>query len=166
MKLNGSGKEKIYQKEKIHSDWIHDFYVKDNTIYYIGNNDELYRMEMNGENVQKITDRDMAYSWYFNMGEDGIYYITEDEDTDKYFICHINYNGKGKTKIVEIENSYTPINIIRDTVFYIEEDDEGNAHVYRSNRNGKNKAQLKNEKSIEMQLENEITAHDMTSYNK
>ena len=104
MELDGKDNKRI-AKINLYEGKYEALYLKNNKVYYIASKSDdndsvsfyLYKMNLKGENVDKICKFDEGVD-AVNMQDDKIYYtVTKDYDTDTIYA--IKYNGTNKEKI-------------------------------------------------------------------
>jgi len=149
MKLDGTKTERISDELKSPS-----FYVKGGNIYYVNaeiNSKtweytyELYSMKTNGNNANLILEFEENDIAAFNMTDEGIYYIAENNDDDGA-IFFVKYNGKNKKEIITLEDAYysytSRIVVLDGWIYYFDENDDGDTAMFKVRTNGKNKAEI------------------------
>jgi len=132
-KMKANGKNIL----ELEMDCNSNFYVNDNTIYYIKEkySTEKYqyeytlcKMKTNGEDKKELVKLpDTAKQ--INMNEDGIYYLTTD-DFVLYKLWKMDYKSENP---VEITNTYfnTKINVIRNHIYYTDAVSDEETVMYR-----------------------------------
>lgn len=137
---------------KIDNDASRLFFVDNNNIYYIYENEdenefeynyELYKIKTNGKDKNKVADIGKKIQFNgINFDGDRIYYTKVNEDNDILSIYSMKINGKDETKIVDIKGDSTIINVHGDWVYYTDQNDNGDSDMFRIKTNGKDKQSI------------------------
>lgn len=123
------------------------FFIKGNCIYYISENynenrNELWKIEKNGKNKEKILDLSKEmYMDSVNFNENEIYYLKKGEETN-LAIYKINLKDGKETKVIDVNGYATYLNIIDNWIYYPDVNDEGNDEMFRIKTNGEGKESL------------------------
>ena len=135
----------------IDNDSARQFFVNKNNIYYIYENQneektqdgyELYKIESNGKNKQKIANLDGNIQLEsINFSKNKIYYTKSDENGN-LAIYSISLKGENETKITDIKNTYTKMNIQNNCIYYIDENENGDSEMFKIEADGKGKKAL------------------------
>ena len=115
--------------------YIKEFQVKDEWIYYFNETEKsLYQLKVDGSNNQLFSQ--YVNSNIFNVSKDRIYFFDE---TNKK-IASINFDGDGYKEIVGISTNKTKINVVGDTIYYLDASiNESKIYqMYRIKTNGSN----------------------------
>ena len=141
-KTNGEDKQILSNKSiinyQIDEKWIYYSYVE-NKKYIIA------KMKTNGENNEIIGD-DLSKTFF--VIKDKIYYVYENYDENEmeynYEFYTIKSNGKDKKMIVNLGKDIDPdsINIDKNRIFYVKENDEGIKSIYSIGFNGKDERKI------------------------
>lgn len=114
---------------------IKEFQVKDDWIYYYNETENaLYRVKTDGSNNQLFSQ--YVNSNIYNVSKDKIYFF--DEVNKK--IASIGFDGNGYKEIVNISTNKTRINVVGDTIYYLDASHNESKiyQMYRIKTNGGN----------------------------
>lgn len=129
-KMNTNGGELT----KIEVDYsIKEFQVKNNYIYYFNETDKnLCKIKDDGSNNEVVSE--YINSDTFNITENKIYFF--DKEAKK--IASVNLNGGNYKEIVDIATNNTKINIVYDTIYYLDKSENESKiyQMYRVKTNG------------------------------
>lgn len=143
--MNTNGKNSV----EIHSGYITSFFIKGNYIYYINENYnyseyiytyELFRIKTNGEDIQKLADIEGQIYTDINFNNKEIYYAKEKDG--KLSIYKIELDGKNEEKIIDLNANATIININKNYIYYLDNNDNNQMQTYRIKTNGSDKQKL------------------------
>ena len=125
----------INLKRIINKPMIKEFQIQGKYIYFYNTDDNNFcRCDLNGENVQVISDRIKANSNY-NVTNNKIYFFDEETNT----ISSMDLNGKSIKELKAIKAKRTKINVVNDQIYYLDssEDVAGQSYqIHRMNLNG------------------------------
>ena len=120
IKTDGTNHE-IINNNNFHND-CYEIYVVNDKLYYIGEDECIYYMDLDGNNITKLNDN---ASGYIGITEDYIFFnkIIEtdeesDDDTTNYVTYMMNLDGTEEHAIIEGEKLYN-INVVGDYIYYI-----------------------------------------------
>lgn len=130
IKKDGTGFEIINDNE--FNDFCYEIYAVQNKIYYIGEDSNIYKMDLNGGNRELVSD---VGTGYIGITEKYIIYNDNKENAsegeDQYKTCIMNLDGTNKRDIIENKRLYT-VNILNDVIYYTDE----NLDLYKVNLDG------------------------------
>ena len=125
MKLDGSELEIINDNE-FHND-SYEFYAVDNKIYYIGEDTNIYSMDLNGKNKKVLNSDETGF-----LGVTDKYIIfnvqEKDEEANEKTITYSMKLDGTERKAITGERLYS-VNVIGDELFYVNEE----KHIYKAN---------------------------------
>lgn len=113
--------------------YIKEFQVKDDWIYYYNEDEKnLCKVKIDGTDNQIVSNA--VNSNIYNVAKDGIYFF--DEANKK--IAYINFKGDNYKEIVPISTNKTKINIVGDTIYYLDASTNASKiyQMYRIKTNG------------------------------
>lgn len=113
-KMNLDGSDLTVINDNDFSYEFYDMYVVKNRIYYVGEDRNVYKMDLNGGNRELVVQTGTGF---LALNEKYIIYNKENENGSDYtsYICSLN--GKDEKQISSNRN-FTP-NIVEDTIYYI-----------------------------------------------
>lgn len=126
------------------------FCESDGVIYFANTNDKhyLYRMDVDGSNVQRLIDVPVAY---INAGGDYLYFYYADQGETKFMGLAGNMRGiyrldkKGKSALTCLDRATSGIvNLLGSSLYYEHYDNTDGMTLYSINLNGKDKKQMVN----------------------
>ena len=153
VKLNGTDREKISSKK------ISYFHIDGNWIYYIYENNEgndyIARMELDGDNAQRIAKADVEehYQQLFIKGHK-VYYITaiynEEDFETEFYLYKMNKKGERVNKICNLGTDIIDINMHEDRIYYIiqEDIDEHTLECIKYNGTGEKTISIRKTKTM------------------
>lgn len=113
IKKDGSELEVLNDNE-LNND-CYEIYVIDNSVYYIGLNAEICKMDLNGSNKTVVADNGTGY---LGINNDYIIYNkTESEESTEFVTYIMNRDGSNSRPIIEGKRLYS-VNIEGNTVYY------------------------------------------------
>lgn len=124
MKKDGSDLEVLNDNE-LNND-CYEMYVLDDSIYYIGVNAEICKMDLNGANKTVVADNGTGY---LGINKDYIIYnnTTESEESTEYVTYIMNRDGSNPRPVIEGKRLYS-INIEDNYIYYSDADKK----IYRT----------------------------------
>lgn len=113
------------------SEYCYAIYVINDTIYYIGEDYNIYSMDTNGENVTQITENECGYT---GITDKYILYndFPENPESETDLITYIMDIDGSNVREINGERLYNP-NIIDDYIYYVNEE---NTEIHRINIDG------------------------------
>lgn len=112
MSLDGSDLTVINDNDFAYDSY--DMYLVKNKIYYVGEDHNVYKMDLNGENRELVIETGTGF---LALNEKYIIYNKENEDGSDYTTHISSLNGKDE-KQLNSNRIFTP-NIVKDTIYYI-----------------------------------------------
>ncbi|MCX4303207.1 MAG: DUF5050 domain-containing protein [Clostridia bacterium] len=112
---------------------VNNFQIKDSYIYYFNEDDKkLYKVKDDGTDTSIVSE--YVNSSTFNITKNKIYFF--DKESKK--IASINLNGGNYKEIVDISTNNTKINVIDDTIYYLDasKNESKIYQMYRVKTNG------------------------------
>lgn len=154
VKKDGTDFEVINDNE--FNDYCYEIYAVKNKIYYIGEDSNVYKMNLDGSNRELvsaegtgyvgITDKYIIYNDYVQEP------ATEEEKLNldlEYKTCIMNLDGSNKRDIVEGKRMYT-VNIYEDTVYYTDFD----LNIHKCNIDGTNDVLISETEAYNLNVHN------------
>ena len=127
------------------------FYIKDNTIYYIHEENDIEnfetvfsicQMKKDGTNKKTIKKIEGILDLEtINFVDSYIYYVKGNEAGEKA-IYSIKLNGKNEKTISQISNNSTKVIVYNNWVYYLDKNENDNIEIFKIKTNGKNKIKL------------------------
>lgn len=129
VKTDGKDFEIINDNE--FNDYCYEIYAVNNKIYYIGEDSNIYKMNLDGSNRELVSDNETGYigitDKYIIYNEE----IDENAEIPSYQTCIMNLDGTEKRVILENTRLYT-VNVINDVIYYTDKD----LRIYKVNLDG------------------------------
>ena len=134
--------------DRISEDCGMAFYIKNNIIYYIHEENDienfettfsLCQMKKDGKNkktikrISGVIDLETV-----NFVDSNIYFVKDDEAGTKA-IYRIGINGKNEKKIVDISSNNTKVIVYNNWVYYLDKNANDETEIFKIKINGKNK---------------------------
>ena len=122
MKKDGSDLE-VINDNNFNND-CYEIYVLNNSVYYIGADENIYKMDLNGKKTKKVADNGTGYIGITNKY---IIYNVANESGDNYITYIMNLDGTNGRPILENKRLYS-VDIENDYVYYTNTDKQ----IYRT----------------------------------
>ena len=123
IKLDGSNLEIINDNELNNN--CYEIYVLNNSVYYIGKNAEICKMDLNGENKTIILDEQTGY---LGITEKYIIFNKTESETSTDYVTYIaNIDGTDSRPIVNGKRLYS-INLEGNNIYYT----DSSKHIYKT----------------------------------
>lgn len=116
MKTDGSNLEIINDNE-INND-CYEIYVINGSVYYIDNNANVAKMNLDGSNKTVVSENGTGY---LGITEDYIIYNIGTDEENTYITCIMNIDGTNQRHIINDQRLYS-VNIEGEYVYYTNED--------------------------------------------
>ena len=109
-----------------------DFQIYGKYAYYYDEEQGLMKFNLNKLTTELVTDK--LDSNIFNVTSDGIFFV----NLENMKICKVSLNGSDYNELIDIDSTYSGINIANNRLYYIETDEDSSSYITcRIKTNGK-----------------------------
>lgn len=145
MKTNGEDNQKMI--DEVSS----SFFVDGGKVYYIEakHNKKTYeytyklcKVKTNGKDSEEICKLKGNNISSINLNEDGVFYVSTDEEADEYIIYNLDYKGKENKKVTKTSIAPT-INVVGNYILYNDFNKDDEEVMFKIKINGEDKVELK-----------------------
>jgi len=127
MNLDGSNKHKLTENR------IYSINVKEEYVYFVDDNQNIYRVKVDGTEEKLISDNCEAYN--LNVSDKYIYYMDyKDEKQNEICIYRMNLDGTNKKSIYQLNDYSTFLNVFDNKIIFSDNtSDSGMINLIDSN---------------------------------